>query len=367
MILSGDTLSNLGNELVLTVDNILYLDTAGTTTLIWGLPKGDPLGGKIAVSDKFVYDPSRYYGRLLVSEWTVQVAPETNSWTNICWSPELGIFVATALSGTNRIAVSNNGITWTVHPTPEANSWRAVAWGPGVGPGVGRFVAVAASGTNRIITSENGTTWSNVVGAPVGFFTNLNYLNGNYIILLGGSVYTSPDGLTWSLSTNIAAGDWRNSTYSPSLDLYIGVGIVSNAVTKSTNGVDWSVVTVAPEISGSSWWDICWSPELGLFCAVGTERAPTPFESNIITSPDGDNWTYYAVSLPSGLTGVSWSPLLGLFVAVGTDFVVSSPDGINWTVRSVPAGGWNSIAWSEELAMFCSVAESTANFLITPP
>ena len=49
-----------------------------------------------------------------VETWTARTsAGEGNSWVSVCWSPELSLFVATALTGTYRVMTSPDGITWT--------------------------------------------------------------------------------------------------------------------------------------------------------------------------------------------------------------------------------------------------------------
>lgn len=60
---------------------------------------------------------------------------------------------------------------------------------------------------------------------------------------------------------------------------------------------------------------------------------------NIITSPDGYNWTNQQSGLEAhSLEGVAWGK--GLFIAVGSqNTVISSLDGVEWTLQNSPAGG----------------------------
>jgi hypothetical protein len=69
----------------------------------------------------------------------------------ITWSPELSLFVAVAISDTNRVATSPDGITWTSR-TIDANGWDSITWSPELS----LFAAVAYSGTNRVATSNLG-------------------------------------------------------------------------------------------------------------------------------------------------------------------------------------------------------------------
>ena len=84
--------------------------------------------------------------------WTIRTSAADNSWYSVCWSPELGLFVAVASSGTgNRVMTSPDGVTWTIRTSAADNNWRSVCWSPELG----LFVAVAYSGTgDRVMTSS---------------------------------------------------------------------------------------------------------------------------------------------------------------------------------------------------------------------
>ncbi|HMO29742.1 DUF2793 domain-containing protein, partial [Enterovirga sp.] len=71
----------------------------------------------------------------------------------------------------------------------------------------------------------------------------------------------------------------------------------------------WTARTSAAD---NSWYGVCWSAELGLFCAVAT----TGTGNRVMTSPDGITWTARASSADNGWVAVCWSAELGLFCAV---------------------------------------------------
>ena len=52
------------------------------------------------------------------------------------------------------------GIDWDIRTSAEDNQWYSIAYG--TPNGVGIFVAVAQTGTNRVMTSPNGAwrAWS---------------------------------------------------------------------------------------------------------------------------------------------------------------------------------------------------------------
>jgi hypothetical protein len=90
--------------------------------------------------------------------WTGRLsANESNNWRGVCWSKELGLFVAVSASGSNRVMTSSNGITWTGRlSSNETNIWTFVCWSAELE----LFVAVAYGGTYKVMTSPNGINWT---------------------------------------------------------------------------------------------------------------------------------------------------------------------------------------------------------------
>ena len=105
------------------------------------------------------------------------------------------------------------------------------------------------------------------------------------------------------------------------------------------------------------WRAVCWSPEQGLFCAVGGNKAAT--------SPDGVTWTEHP--MPEGKwRAVCWSLELHLFCAVGDNKAATSPDGATWTERAIPSGNKHSVGWSGKLRIFCAVGDDGKAATSTP-
>ena len=120
---------------------------------------------------------------LMVSNWATRTSAADNQWVSVTWSPERGLFVAVADTGTgNRVMTSPDGITWTIRSSAADNDWVSVTWSPERG----LFVAVAITGT-------------------------------------GNQVMTSPDGITWTIRTSAADNQWRSVTWSPELGLFVAV------------------------------------------------------------------------------------------------------------------------------------------------
>ncbi len=119
-------------------------------------------------------------------------------------------------------------------------------------------------------------------------------------------------------------------------------------------GWDWDGAWFEVSAPTGRWYDMAWSPELGLFVAVG--YTVSGGGNLVATSPDGEVWTVQ--SAPVGdWSGVAWSPEVCLFVAIGYSYldypvVMTSPDGETWTAHSAPPGGWSHLIWVADLGLF---------------
>jgi hypothetical protein len=303
-------------------------------------------------------------GAKAVQTWTQRTVQEANGWRNVCWSPQLGIFVAVADNGTNQVMTSSNGINWTPRTAlAQACEWRGVCWSPELR----LFVATNnGSGSNKVMTSPDGITWTgrtaseeNAWGSSACWSPELGLFlavsrNGN------SRVMTSRDGTTWiPQSQGVPLNGWHAVCWSPELRLFVAVAYDgNNRVMTSPNGTTWTPQSQG--IEANQWNNICWSPKLGIFVAVSWSGT-----NCIMTSPNGINWT---ARLPptSSLSGICWSAELGLFVAIGESGakVMSSPDGINWTARSNAVNLGISVCWSPELGIFVGLAYG-ANIVLT--
>jgi hypothetical protein len=307
-------------------------------------------------------------GVKVVQTWISRTVPVANEWSGICWSPELGLFVAIAWGGSNnRVMTSPNGITWTARFTADANAWRFVCWSPQLR----LFVAIAYSGTNRVMTSPDGITWTGqsqgieanswraVCWSPeLGLFAAISDDGNNRAM-------TSPNGITWTPRTTPETNGWISICWSPELGLFVAVGSASvSVVMTSNNGINWTARTVSGA-NAYTWHGVCWSKELGLFVGVAHGG------NRVLTSNNGINWSMIILpfSNNNSWTGVCWSGELELFVAIaqeGTNRVMTSPDGINWTSRTaVESMYWYGICWSPELGIFAAVAWSGASQVMT--
>ena len=140
-----------------------------------------------------------------------------------------------------------------------------------------------------------------------------------------------------------------------------------NNVMTSPDGINWTTRSGAAD---NDWCDIVWAPELGLLVAVARTIGTN---NRVMTSPDGIIWTTRYTPINNEWITITWAPELGLLVAVaysGTgNRVMTSPDGINWTTRSTPVdNNWIGLTWSPELGLLAAVASSgTGNRVMTSP
>jgi len=142
--------------------------------------------------------------------WTARPSGVTDALWDVAWSPMLKLWCA---GGENmRILTSPDGITWTnrPHSLGGTGTVNRIAWGNRT------FVIRSYSCPQGIATSPDGITWTGrtlpAVGAwptLVGFegLTYVTTLAGSFFIAGAGNsaqpnqalIFTSPDGVTWTL------------------------------------------------------------------------------------------------------------------------------------------------------------------------
>jgi hypothetical protein len=140
----------------------------------------------------------------------------------LCWSSDLGMFVAVAQSGTvQRVMYSTNGTAWSAAGN-SIYSFTSVCWSSDLG----MFVAVFSNGgsTATLYYSTNGTTWTNVgvSGATqawqsVCWSSDLGLFIAVSNTVTDKRVMTSPNGINWSISDGIFNNSWSSVCYGDGL------------------------------------------------------------------------------------------------------------------------------------------------------
>lgn len=311
--------------------------------------------------------------------WVARSAAEANQWFTVCYGN--GAFVATAITGTNRVMSSTDGYTWVARSAATNNDWLGLCYGELSGNNL--YVAVATSGTNRVMYSTNGTSWTAATAAnePNTNWRNVCFGydtsgNGRFVAVSDfgtgvnlGRVMTSSNGINWTQrnSTNNALG-WMGLCYgydSSGQGQFVAVAYAGtgNRSMYSINGGDtWTEVTTIN--NNGDWYSVCYGN--GTFVAVagggGAAGTRVMYSRNII----GSGWTAANYPVDNGWYNVCFGN--GLFVAVGHsgvgNRVMTSPDGINWTMRaSTEDNIWTSVCYGN--GTFVAVSNNGTNRVMT--
>ena len=209
------------------------------------------------------------------------------------------------VSGTSPV---NQTLTLSAQATTPAGTYRLKVRGTSrsLTREADLTVTVSASGGGG---SGAGTTWT--VRAP-GFplLSGVTYGNGTFVAVgERGSIFTSPDGVSWTRRTSGTNQSLYGVTYGNGTFVAVGE---SGTVLTSSNGVSWTWRTSeAP----SHLVDVTYG--YSTFVAVGSV-------GTILTSPDGVSWTARTSGTSYVLSGVTYGN--GTFVAVGSyGTILTSP------------------------------------------
>jgi len=210
-----------------------------------------------------------------------------------------------------------------------------------------QFVALGTDGS--ISTSADGLTWtlsSNPV--PIASMNGIAFGAGVYVAVGdGGNIFTSPDLVTWTLAT-----------FNPGNHLYdvsfLNGGFVvtgaSGTLLTSPDGLTWTARVSTPP-TANALRGAAFSASTGVrYVAVGDA-------GTIVTSTDGIAWIPIAPPLAQNLSGVVFG---SRFVAVGQGgAAVFSDDGANWTLASAGSANLTRVLFAP--AMYVAVGAAGAN------
>jgi hypothetical protein len=198
---------------------------------------------------------------------------------------------------TQAVIIADPARTWTQRTSGTTRHLNAVA--------ANASTLVAVGDIGEIRTSSNGVTWTER-GLP-DWDGNM-YLHGaiwdgaqfiavgyDYVSGWVGVIYTSPDGITWT-RRYLGTADAQLRAVASSGTTRVAVG-VNGTVLRSTDGTNWSPVTISalgtPSVEGVAFGN-------GTFVLTAfSGGSGTP---RVFTSPDGLNWADYS----SGAGLASW-------------------------------------------------------------
>jgi outer membrane protein OmpA-like peptidoglycan-associated protein len=200
------------------------------------------------------------------------------------------------------------------------------------------LVASSVAGTTSV-SATTATTWTPATTAPPHYWEAVTYGNGIFVAMSNNSVSnqfaTSTNGTDWTtVSVPSQNSDvWRSLTFGNGLFVAVSNDARNGAIT-STNGLDWTIQAIPDER-----WNLVTYGN-GIFVAVAYNRKTA-------TSTDGVNWTLSGV-IPLGdqndSTFTSGAYGNGIFVVVGDNGLaaISTDNGATWTTSIT---GNDQILW----------------------
>ena len=290
--------------------------------------------------------------------------------------------------GSNAVATatfpyySYDGITWIVgagasFSNNDTNGNGAVAWS-GYRWVVTTGTLNATATLTPILYSNDGINWTaavtpaNCAGCGMVWVGN-RFIAGMSIPALAVQIYTSPDGVTWSLATTNAFGSQCNAFAWSSNLPNSGIQNVNVAIQQPTLAFGSGTNTIAYSYDGISWRGLgssvftstgycgCWNGTLWVAGGVSSGVGVLAY------SYDGINWTVASQSILSTIVySVAWNGTL--FVAVGqgaSTAIAYSYDGIFWqTSSSAAAVGFTTaycVAWGQKYFVVGSGGSGATN------
>lgn len=228
------------------------------------------------------------------------------------------IIAATAASTVSRVGVGTNGQVLTADSTQATGvKWSTPATGVttytnrlNIGSstainqvaynGTNLYVAVGAAGT--LYSSPDAITWtSRTSGFGANNINDVAFGNGLWVAVGdNGTITTSTDGVTWTARTsNMSTNTIYNVVYANSLWVAVGDGggaTNTGGIIYSTDGITWTRKSQTPTI-GTTYYSIVWN---GTNWIVGAQLSTNNYL--YATTPSG-TWTAAVTSAAAGIPG----------------------------------------------------------------
>jgi hypothetical protein len=279
------------------------------------IPRGNDLGGIVYGDGKFISIGAN--GELLFSTnaaaWQHATAPSFAAVKDVTFGNGMFLAVGTISNQVGGVLRSADGVNWT-SDSVSSSSLYACAFGNGV------FVA---DDNRSLLTSADGIQWTSLQMPVYRVLNGVDFVNDHFVAMgATGFTVTSPDGITWTTSTNNAIAGMRACAYGNGTTVMVGGNGSVNTVSSNAS----AIFSVAPG-SDVNFQDVVYGN--GRFVAVGSFL----YSMGVIyTSTNGFDWEFPFFAEPRQFSRVSFAN--GEFVAVGGfGAVLTSTDGLNWTVR----------------------------------
>ena len=269
----------------------------------------------------------------------------------IAFSPALDRFVAWGgQSGIElaQVMYSDNLFTWATAST--AYSVNQQGWDIDYSESLNMFVAV---GDNKPQYSTTGIGWTLSTSTMGTIWRNVKWIDGISKFIVGNNISSpyfasSTDGINWTTATAVGLYD---VAYSDNLGRLVGVGANygANIAFSDNSGSTWTYITQSfASFTDTQKRSIAYSPTLDLFVVVGLATGSNPFATNkYFTSKTGLTWSEVSGATNSWVH-VNWSNEMQQFwITPQSNFNASrsyaySSDGVNWATASIDVGSLTS-------------------------
>ena len=249
--------------------NSMYIALTGTSTILYSL---DNISWQVAFSANIKINKIVFLNNLFIA------VGEPNNYTN----------TMAAVTSSNLIITSPDGINWTYRESPAIFRLISIAYGNNT------FVIVGGTnkGTdnpNYVLTSTNGLTWTLRYGAADNVWRDIVYGNGQFVAVC--------DGGTW------------------------GYGTQGKTMISTDKGVNWTLKGVGSYMRDLYWHKIIYAN--GYFVSVSNGRQEN--SDGIMISPTGENYSWVTTTQFSG--SLAWSTVTydGRYVYITGSISGSSP------------------------------------------
>jgi hypothetical protein len=292
--------------------------TIATTSSL--IPTGFAYGNNIYVTTT---TNSNYSTSTDGVSWTARTMPSNRNWQGLIYANNQ---FTTIGYNSNTIAHSTDGINWTTATVPTYSyntkggvqtrnaGWFRLAYGNNTYVAIGNSVDDNVG--KKVITSSDGTNWT-TGSSPAGTFTDLRFLNGEFLISTSSGIFRSSNGTSW---TATHSGSFTANTICYGNNVYL---------------------TIVPYSTGrySATSELRISSNLSTFTTVNIPRV-----SNFRLNDYYTFLNYYSIHFlnnkfylfPSARSVSSNSETTNLGIAGTYSYGYESEDGINWNHFSVP-------------------------------
>lgn len=257
--------------------------------------------------------------------WTLQNSGTTIALKGVAYGPGVGFSAVGSSASVSWVTASSDGVTWTAGlPSVPNEDYRAVIYATGKFVAVGHYGGTASSATGSVASWVSRTSYGWTVYNNAGAWDGSTFV----VVGTGGSVLTSPDGITWIARVSGLPGTTVLRSVAYGQGLFVAGGDGGTILTSENGGTNWAAQSsgVITTLNGLAYVN-------NTFMAVGAS-------GTILTSPDGTNWAAQTSFTANTLRGAAYGG--GLYVTAGdSGTVLTSPDGTNWVLQ--PLGNTRAI------------------------